>query len=93
MNDSDTSFMDKRNKTLILKAVTEKKHSSLSHKLHKKWKSMDMYGEKVHLLYKGNASYKTSVGAFFTLLVRMIIISFLVYECFLLFTYKHALHS
>ena len=57
MNDSDTSFMDKRNKTLILKSVTEKKKSTFKHRFLKSWKSIDMYGEKVHLLYKGKKSY------------------------------------
>lgn len=57
MNESDTSFMDKRNKTLILKSVTEKKKSTFKHRFLKSWKSIDMYGEKVHLLYKGKKSY------------------------------------
>lgn len=84
--------MDKRNKTQILRALSEKKASTWKHKLYKKFKSIDWYGSHIHFTYKGKSSYKTSLGALFTLITRTLVLFVICYESYLLYTKKFPLN-
>lgn len=53
----NASFMSKRKKTQILKAISRTKRKSCSHIVFKKWKSLDAYGKKVQFTFKGKKSY------------------------------------
>jgi hypothetical protein len=48
------------------------------------WKSHDMYGRKVELTFKGKDTYKTSVGAFVSLSVKVVILIFIIYEIYVI---------
>eukprot|EP00347_Sterkiella_histriomuscorum_P001486 403371850 len=50
-----------------------------------------MYGQKIQFTYKGKKSYKTSVGSFFTVITRLLILFFIGYESYLLYTKKFPL--
>ena len=54
---------------------------------------MDALGEKIRLTYKGEMTYKTYVGAFFTLLQRAVLIIYIIYELYLLITVAHPIES
>ncbi|CDW79230.1 UNKNOWN [Stylonychia lemnae] len=93
MNSSSSSFMDKRKKTNILRAMTTRKKRTWSYKLVKKWRNLDMYGQKVHLTYKGHKKFKTSIGALFTVITRTLLVLFMAYELSLLYTQSHAINN
>lgn len=53
------------------------------------WKSQDVFGERVEFTFKGKRSYQTSVGAFVSVLLKIIIVCFITYEFYVIFTRKH----
>ena len=59
----------------------------------KKFKKTDALGEKIRLTYKGEMTYKTYVGAFFTMFQRVAITIYIIYELYLLFMIAHPVES
>lgn len=48
-----------------------------------------MFGEKVEFTFKGKRTYQTSIGALFSLVIKMIIVVFIIYEFYAIFSRKH----
>ena len=48
-----------------------------------------MFGERVEFTFKGKKSYQTSIGALVSLLIKVILVIFIAFEFFLIFTRKH----
>lgn len=46
---------------------------------------MDIYGEPISLTYKGQSTYKTRLGATFTLILFTVLISYSLYRTYVLF--------
>ncbi|CDW79323.1 UNKNOWN [Stylonychia lemnae] len=64
MLSNNSSFMDKRKKTQILKAITANRKQKCNHSFFKKFKNVDVYGQKIQFTYKGKMSYKTAYESY-----------------------------
>ena len=53
-------------------------------------KSQDIFGEHVHLTYKGTRSYQTAIGAVVSLLLKLVLWIYVVYEFYNIFSRRHA---
>ena len=53
-------------------------------------KSQDIFGEHVHLTYKGKRSYQTAIGAVVSLLLKLVLWIYVVYEFYNIFSRRHA---
>ena len=53
------------------------------------FRSLDDYGEPVDINYKGDTSYKTYTGAFFTVALKGFMIAFTVINLISLFTFQN----
>ena len=51
--------------------------------------SFDVFGEPVSLNYNGESSFKTLIGAFFTVLIKLFLIDYVTGELIDLFGYKN----
>ena len=49
------------------------------------FKKLDIYKQQINLTYKRDDSFRTTPGAFISLIVLLILLSFLVYRLFILF--------
>ena len=63
----------------IRNAMYQKKPKSLFKHLSSWFRSHDFYGEPIQLTYKGDSTYKTSVGAIISLVIMGILIAYAVY--------------
>ena len=87
------SLTSARNKTQLMKAMSAKKNKRWFTKVAGSFKSLDVYGERIEFTYKGQKTYQTVLGAFFSILYRVLVICFLCYELLILFTRAHTLTS
>jgi hypothetical protein len=53
------------------------------------FKSQDVFGESVHFTFKGKSHFKTAYGAFFSILIKIIMVIFIIYEIYIIVTRKH----
>ena len=81
--------MDKKNKTDLVRALASNKKERCGHQVVKLWKSQDVFGERVEFTFKGKRTYQTSIGAFFSILIKVILMLFIGYEGYVIFTRKH----
>ena len=72
-----------------MRAIATSKKDRCAHRFLGYWRSQDVFGEKVHFTYKGKMSYQTSIGAFISIIIKCIMILFIVYEAYTIFTRKH----
>jgi hypothetical protein len=68
-----------RKRTQLLRALSISKKEKWTKTFLNFWKSLDIYGEKIELTYKGRKSYKTIIGATFSLIFRLLVWFFIVY--------------
>jgi hypothetical protein len=80
-------------KKMLLKALAKNKQQNWLKKTLHSFKSLDVYGEKIEFTYKGQKSYSTFLGASFSVVLLVLVISFLFYELIILFTRAHTLTS
>lgn len=59
-------------------------HKSATGKVRALWRSIDIYGSKVQLTFKGKDKFRTSIGAFISLAVITIICIFIVFEIYMI---------
>jgi hypothetical protein len=52
-----------------------------------------VFGESVHFTFKGKSHFKTAYGAFFSILIKIIMIIFIIYELYIIITRKHPVVS
>jgi hypothetical protein len=64
----------------------KKNDPTLVQTLKKSFKSVDLYGEKIELTYKGEGTYKTNIGAFVSLVLIFILGAYLIYRALVMFT-------
>jgi len=83
------SLSSKKNRTNLVRAIATSKKDRCTHRLLGYWRSQDVFGEKVHFTYKGKMSYQTSIGALISVIIKCIMILFIVYEAYTIFTRKH----
>ena len=76
-----------------MKAMSAKKNKRWFSKASSSFKSLDVYGERIEFTYKGQKTYQTILGAFFSIIFRVLVISFLCYELLILFTRSHTVTS
>jgi hypothetical protein len=72
-----------------VRAIATSKNDRCAHRFLGYWRSQDVFGEKVHFTYKGKMSYQTSIGALISVIIKFIMILFIVYEAYTIFTRKH----
>ena len=96
INRSKTTFGGKggltlsggKNKTQLMKALSAKKQGSCKGLLHL-WRKQDVFGEKVEFTYKGRRSYQTMIGATMSVIIKAILLCFIAYEFYVIFSRKH----
>lgn len=88
-NSKSSNIFGKKNKTEIIKALSVNKKKKCISKFSRGLKEFDEYGEKVEFTFKGKKHYGTLIGGIFTIAVRAIIITYLAYEIYVLFTRKY----
>lgn len=49
---------------------------------------LDAYGEAPKINYKGEATYKTAIGAFVTLMLRVFLLIYTIIKCIDVFQFK-----
>jgi hypothetical protein len=86
---TSTILTGKKNKTDLVKALANNNSNHCQHKMKNYWRSLDVFGEKVEFTFKGKRTYQTSIGAFFSLLIKIILAIFITYEFYAIFTRKH----
>ncbi|TNV84899.1 hypothetical protein FGO68_gene5340 [Halteria grandinella] len=85
-----TILTGKKNRTDLVKALANNnRQDKCSLKMKNYWRSLDVFGEKVEFTFKGKRTYQTSVGAFFSLLIKLTLSCFIFYEMFVIFSRKH----
>jgi len=52
-------------------------------------RSFDSFGEPVSINYKGDSSFKTSIGAFFSIVLKALVLTFALLSLLDLFAYKN----
>jgi hypothetical protein len=57
------------------------------------YKSQDVFGESVQLTFKGKKHFKTLYGALISILIKVIMVIFIIYEGYVIFTRKHPVVS
>ncbi len=57
----------KGKRTEVIKAISSGKEKPCSQRLLSGFKNFDSLGEKIRFTYKGEKSYKTLIGAFFSI--------------------------
>ena len=53
---------------------TDKNMNSISKKLHKRFKSLDSFGEGVGFTIQGDENFKTGIGAFIRIVITIVIL-------------------
>ena len=77
----------------FLRALGSHENKTWSNKLFGLFKSQDVFGESVHFTFKGKSHFKTAYGAFFSILIKIIMVIFIVYEFYIIITRKHPVVS
>ncbi len=63
-----SSILRPKKTSQFLKAISKGAHKTWGERIHKSWKSIDVYGRKIEFTFKGQKRYKTVFGATFTLI-------------------------
>jgi hypothetical protein len=79
----------KKGRMNLLRKLESKKNEEWSTKFRLFWRSQDVFGEQVHLTFKGKRSYQTSIGALFSVFIKMILTLYIVFELYVIYTRKH----
>jgi hypothetical protein len=53
------------------------------------FRQQDLFGQHVHLTYKGKKTYKTNIGAFVSIILKAILAAYIIYEFYVIFSRKH----
>ncbi len=77
----------------LLRALGSHDNNSWATKAFSFFKSQDVFGESVHFTFKGKSHFKTAYGAFFSVLIKIIMIIFIIYELYIIITRKHPVVS
>ena len=77
----------------FLRALGSHDNNSWATKAFSFFKSQDVFGESVHFTFKGKSHIKTAYGAFFSVLIKIIMIIFIIYELYIIITRKHPVVS
>jgi hypothetical protein len=81
--------MSKKNKTKLVNTLATPHEDRCTHMLLGYWRSQDVFGEKVHFSYKGKSSYQTNIGALISIIIKVCMAIFIVYEAYVIFARKH----
>lgn len=92
-NRKATILSGKKNKTDLVRALAANKQGRCQSKAIGYWRQLDVFGEQVHFTFKGKRSYQTSLGAFFSFIIKLIMVCFIAYEVYLIFARKDPLVS
>jgi hypothetical protein len=81
----------KKNKTKVVKAITRIISNDYKwlRNLKSFWLSQDLFGKRVELTFKGKRSYNTGIGAFISVIIKAILLFFIFYEFYVIFSKKH----
>ena len=83
------SLGDKKNRTGLVKAIASAKQERCTHKFFDMMREQDVFGEKVQLTFKGKKTYKTTVGAIVSIMIKIVLVFFITYEFYSIITRKH----
>jgi hypothetical protein len=83
------SLGDKKNRTGLVKAIASAKQERCAQKFFGMMREQDVFGEKVQLTFKGKKSYKTTVGAVASIMIKIVLVFFIAYEFYSIITRKH----
>ncbi|TNV83771.1 hypothetical protein FGO68_gene3547 [Halteria grandinella] len=78
-----------KHRTQLIQALSTSKQDKCTHKFTSILRSQDLFGEHVEFTYKGKRSYQTTIGAVVSLLVKVILTIFIIYEFYVIFSRKH----
>ncbi|TNV84028.1 hypothetical protein FGO68_gene14121 [Halteria grandinella] len=86
-----TKLSEKKNKTALIKAISggNKGNQKWFYKAKSMWRSQDLFGKEVQFTYKGKRAYQTSIGAFVSIIIKIILGFFIFYEFYTIFSRKH----
>lgn len=70
-------------------ALSRNKNGKCLRSLEKSFRSQDLFGQHVHFTYKGKQTYKTNIGALVSIIVKTILVTYIVYEFYVIFSRKH----
>lgn len=48
-----------------------------------------MFGQQVEFTFKGNRTYQTGIGAFVSIIIKLILAAFITYAFYVIFSRKH----
>lgn len=78
-----------KNRSNFIKALANKNSDRFTNKLKNFYRSFDVFGERVELTFKGKRSYQTDIGAFVSILIKLVLTIFIFYELYVIFARKH----
>lgn len=81
----------KKNRTDLMKAMASSSHKSnkFLKTVKSYFKSQDLFGKQVEFTFKGHRSYQTYIGAMVSILIKVILVIFILYEFYVIFSRKH----
>lgn len=53
------------------------------------FRSQDIFGKKVEFTFKGKRSYQTDIGAFVSIILKVVLCIFICYEIYVIFSREH----
>ena len=77
----------------FLKALGQTDKNGFLDKIMHFYQSQDLFGETVQFTFQGNKHFKTNYGAFISIVIKCIMVTFIAYECYVVFTRKHPMIS
>jgi hypothetical protein len=81
--------MEKKNKTDLVRALSTNKSDRFKSLWIDRWKSFDMFGQRVEFTFKGKRTYQTNIGALVSVLIQLFLGFFIAYEFYVVFSRKH----
>ncbi|TNV84426.1 hypothetical protein FGO68_gene15845 [Halteria grandinella] len=86
-----SQLTSKKNKTKVVKAITRTSRESNKWMRNLKhfWLSQDLFGKRVEFTFKGQLEYHTAIGALMSVIIKLIMCLFIIYEFYIIFARKH----
>lgn len=72
-----------------MRALSTSKKDRCAHRFTSILRSQDVFGEHVEFTYKGKSTYQTNIGAVVSIFVKIILVIFIIYEFYVIFSRKH----
>lgn len=83
-------MIQKKNRTQLIKALAQTTaKDKCSHNFIGLIRSQDVFGQKVEFTYKGHRHYRTTIGAIVSIMLKIVLVCFILYEMYVIFSRKH----